>query len=262
MSQALPDTITNSEDYVAHFQSQFRALLRFGHQHPTLAASFLYLCASVVGLFHTINLLNAFHVDALTHLELLDFILGAIHEPKAFIYVACGLAFIYLLLRLEIALRSRFPRYARASDKYNKPFFRISPLLVLALVGIIYTNVSSDLSALSRASAIKRGETPHYRITAIYPMAAAEQQLTLPKVQLVTATSRYLWLYDGQQVLMLPHDNVASLVPLDSLETNSGPEGATEDKGNNATGEMPPAEVTKPAEEKSQNTAAPETGQP
>ncbi|WKE65310.1 hypothetical protein PVT67_16840 [Gallaecimonas kandeliae] len=242
MSQAPPETITSAEGYFARLKSDSQALWRFAGKHPTLAISFCYLCASIVGLVHSLYLLGAFKVDALTQMELLDFILGAVHQPIAFAYIAGGVLGFYLAFLLNRGLRRRFPRYARASDKHNKTLFRINPWLAVAFLALLYLSAFIKMSALDRAKAIREDQTPHYQVTAIYPIAGGPHTLTLPRVQLVAATSRYLWLYADHKILMLPYNNIASLIPLES-EVKAAPEKAAQGKA--IQPKTPPAQQAK-----------------
>ena len=102
-----------------------KRLLRFFLKHPSLILTFGYLTASVMGLIFTISLLNKFQFNALPYLELSDFLLAAIANPKTGLYLAIGVFSVVSSLWFDRMLRRKYLKYALWVDKYYRP----SPLV-------------------------------------------------------------------------------------------------------------------------------------
>lgn len=81
--------------------AELRNLRRFFLKHPSLALTFGYLTASIMGLIFTISLLDKFQFNALPYLELSDFLLAAIAHPQTAIYLIIGICSVALTIWFE-----------------------------------------------------------------------------------------------------------------------------------------------------------------
>ena len=70
-----------------------------------------------------------------------------------------------------------------------------------------------DTPRLSKA--IKNHQTGQYQLSLIYPIQPGGKEIRqLNEVQIITRTVSYLWIYHQDQVKLIPHANVAALIPV------------------------------------------------
>lgn len=97
-----------------------KRVLRFFLKHPSLVLTFGYLTASVMGLIFTISLLDKFQFNALPYLELSDFLLAAIANPKTAFHLAIGVCSVVFVIWFERLCRKKYLRYALWVDNYYR----------------------------------------------------------------------------------------------------------------------------------------------
>jgi len=209
--------------------AELRNLRRFFLKHPSLALTFGYLTASIMGLIFTISLLDKFQFNALPYLELSDFLLAAIAHPQTAVYLIIGICSAAFTVWFERLSRKKYPRYALWVDKY----YRSSSFLpnwvwgVSAFVFYLVFFSSSDTPKLSQA--IKSHQTGQYQLSLIYPIQPGGREIRqLNEVQIITRTVSYLWIYHQDQVKLIPHANVAALIPVLTKESDKKPEAKAE----------------------------------
>lgn len=195
--------------------AELRNLRRFFLKHPSLALTFGYLTASIMGLIFTISLLDKFQFNALPYLELSDFLLAAIAHPQTAIYLMTGICSVAFTVWIERLSRKKYPRYALWIDKYYRSSSFL-PNWVWGLSAFVFYLVffsSSDTPKISEA--IKAHQTGQYQLSLIYPIHPGGKEIRqLNEVQIITRTVSYLWIYHQDQVKLIPHANVAALIPV------------------------------------------------
>lgn len=216
--------------------AELRNLRRFFLKHPSLALTFGYLTASIMGLIFTISLLDKFQFNALPYLELSDFLLAAIAHPQTAIYLIIGICSAVLTIWFERLSRKKYPRYALWVDRYYRSSSFL-PNWVWGLSAFVFYLVffsSSDTPKLSEA--IKTHQTGQYQLSLIYPIHPGGKEIRqLNEVQIITRTVSYLWIYHQDQVKLIPHANVAALIPVLKKETDKDADIKPKQKGDTST---------------------------
>ncbi|WP_394204486.1 hypothetical protein [Shewanella waksmanii] len=276
-------------DYYDAIYARLNSFKTYIVANPGLIVSLFYLLSTVIGLAYTYNLLANFGLNVLLHLDLSDFILSAVHHPQAFIVtfvVVSGLA--VFTFYIDPWLMGRFPKY-RHSNNDTLRKIKIDPALLLLIVTLMLIFSMVELVAKADYRKISQGQYEPYQVTLIYPITEVQRQsinsfnkldtkdiaptvkdiapslkptkLILERVGIISSTSRYLWLYQGEglPVQMVSHDNVASILPLEDavMMSRSGPNTAIEGQSTSPT-VKPQSELTvtskmTPAEKPEQN---------
>ncbi|WP_337879529.1 hypothetical protein [Rheinheimera sp.] len=81
-------------------------------KHPSLALTLFYLLASSLGLFLTVELLSRFDFSILPYLELTDFLLAAIVNPRSLVISALFFLLYFSLIVLDKKCRQWWGGYA------------------------------------------------------------------------------------------------------------------------------------------------------
>lgn len=195
--------------------AELRNLRRFFLKHPSLILTFGYLTASVMGLIFTISLLNKFQFNALLYLELSDFLLAAIANPKTALYLVIGVCSVAFSLWFDRMLRRKYLKYALWVDKYYRPNPLVPNWVWGAIAFAFYVVFFSTLETPKISKAIKTHQTEQYQLSLIYPIQPGGKEIRqLNEVQIITRTVSYLWIYHQDQVKLIPHANVAALIPV------------------------------------------------
>lgn len=99
-----------------------------------------------------------------------------------------------------------------------------------AFVFYLVFSSSSDTPKLSEA--IKTRQTGQYQLSLIYPIQPGGKEIRqLNEVQIITRTVSYLWIYHQDQVKLIPHANVAALIPVLKKETDKDADKKPKQKG-------------------------------
>jgi hypothetical protein len=208
-------TLTYGQQVDQQSDAELKKLLRFFLKHPSLALTFGYLTASIMGLIFTISLLDKFQFNALPYLELSDFLLAAIANPKTAFHLAIGVCSVVFVIWFERLCRKKYLRYALWVDNY----YRSSSLVPNWVWGVtafaFYVVFFSTLEAPKLSKAIKTHQTGQFQLSLIYPIQPGGKEIRqLNEVQIITRTVSYLWIYHQDQVKLIPHANVAALIPV------------------------------------------------
>lgn len=209
--------------------AELKRLFRFFLKHPSLALTFGYLTASIMGLIFTISLLNKFQFNALPYLELSDFLLAAIANPITAVYLMTGICSVVFFIWFERVFRRKHLRYALWVETY----YRSSSLVPNWVWGlsafVFYVVFFSTLQTPKISQAIKTHQTGQFQLSLIYPIQPGGKEVRqLNEVQIITRTVSYLWIYHQDQVKLIPHANVAALIPVLPKEQDKKPEAKAE----------------------------------
>jgi hypothetical protein len=211
---AVASTTLRGELYDAHLDSMLRRFSGFMLRHPSMILTFGYLLCSLLGMLFANRLFSFFDINILPYLELTDFMLAALNHPWILLNVTGWLVFLVVLLGVDRYIRRHIRWYAAWSEKYYQPeqfkrynvFFMIIPLLFLYNAAKVE---SADL-----AEKIKNNQQPKFNVSLIYPVQDGAKTLKFDQVQVIARTSSYLFIYVQQQVKVIPHANVAVIVPV------------------------------------------------
>lgn len=195
--------------------ADLRTLSRFFLKHPSLALTFGYLIASVLGLIFTISLLNEFQFKALPYLELTDFLLAAITHPMIVFALFILIASVAGVIWLDRLTRMKYVTYAAWVDGYYRSSVWLPNWLVLTSLGACYIWIAGIIQVDKLSQDIKAHQTGQYQLSLIYPIQPGGKEIRqLNEVQIITRTVSYLWIYHQDQVKLIPHANVAALIPV------------------------------------------------
>jgi hypothetical protein len=223
-SQLQPKMI-HGERYDAELDSILRRGQRFIIRHPSMLLTLAYLLCSMLGMLFVIKLFVRFDFDILPYLELTDFMLAALTHPWVLLNVVGWILLFVAAFWIDRFARRRLDWYALWSEKYYEndkfklyfPLFAITPLLFLYNSAI---GESTDL-----AKSIKAGQQRGFQLSLINPVQDAVKTMQLDQVQIIARTSSYLFVYHQEQVKVIPHANIAVLLPLspDLVKVNTQP---------------------------------------
>lgn len=195
--------------------ADLKTISRFFLKHPSLALTFGYLIASVMGLIFTISLLNKFQFDALPYLELTDFLLAAITHPRTVLALFLSVGSMVGLIWFERRCKRKYAKYAAWADKHSRSSMWFPNWLLLLLLLVIYLWIAGTAQVSRISQDIKTHQTGQFQLSLIYPIQPGGKEIRqLNEVQIITRTVSYLWIYHQDQVKLIPHANVAALIPV------------------------------------------------
>jgi hypothetical protein len=195
--------------------ADLKTLSRFFLKHPSLAFTFGYLIASVMGLIFTISLLDEFQFNALPYLELTDFLLAAITHPMTVFALLLGVVFVIGFTWIDRRCRTKYPKYAAWIDNYYRSSIWLPNWLAMSILAVGYIWVAGNVQVDTLGRDIKAHQTGYYQLSLIYPIQPGGKEIRqLNEVQIITRTVSYLWIYHQDQVKLIPHANVAALIPV------------------------------------------------
>ena len=211
--------------------ADLKILSRFLLKHPSLALSFGYLIASVMGLIFTISLLAEFQFNALPYLELTDFLLAAITHPMTVFALLLGGISVVGFTWIDRRCRKKYPKYAVWIDGYYRSSIWLPNWLALSILVVGYIWVAGNVQVDKLSQTIKNHQAEHYQLSLIYPIEPGGKEIRqLNEVQMITRTVSYLWIYHQDQVKLIPHANVAALIPVLSKGLDKNAERKPEQK--------------------------------
>ena len=161
------------------------------------------------------KLLDRFEFDILPYLELTDFLLAAILNPEALAVSALFFLLYFSLFKLDRKNRKRWAWYARSME-WSQRMTRVIPIWLSTILGALaYLYIACQVAADRIYLDIRDKVSPEFSLSLIYPMNPGGKEVRmLQPVQLISRTSGYLVLYYDQQVMLIPHANVAAFVPI------------------------------------------------
>lgn len=195
--------------------ADLKTMSRFFLKHPSLALTFAYLTASIMGLIFTISLLDEFQFNALPYLELTDFLLAAISHPATVLALSIGIFAVVLATWFERKCRTKYLKYAAWVDDYYRSWLWLPNWFWLSCIFVGYLWVVSTAQAPALSHAIKTHQKEQFQLSLIYPIQPGGKEVRqLNEVQIITRTVSYLWIYHQDLVKLIPHANVAALIPV------------------------------------------------
>jgi hypothetical protein len=212
--------------------AELRTVGRFFLKHPSLVLTFGYLIASVMGLIFTLSLLDEFDFYVLPYLELTDFLLAAIAHPTTILNLIIGTVSVVVMLWIDRHCRRKYLKYALWIDKSYRSTPFIPNWVLGAFTFAFYLYFASTVPVSKIAQAIKTHKADQYQLSLIYPIQPGGKEIRqLNEVQIITRTVSYLWIYHQDQVKLIPHANVAALIPVLNKETDKEADKKPKQKG-------------------------------
>lgn len=212
--------------------ADLKKLSRFLLKHPSFALTFGYLSASIMGLIFTISLLNEFQFNALPYLELTDFLLAAITHPITIVFLFVCFFIVVGISWIDRTLRRKYLKYAVWIDRYYSSSAWLPNWFTLICVIAVYIWLGANVEVDTLSRSIKSNRTAQYQLSLIYPIQPGGKEIRqLNEVQIITRTVSYLWIYHQDQVKLIPHANVAALIPVLKKETDKDADKKPKQKG-------------------------------
>jgi len=180
---------------------------------PALLLTGSYLFCSLLGLIFVVSLFDKFAFAVLPYLEISDFLLAALSHPWTLVLLLLWTAGILLITWLDRLARQRFRRYARFSDRFYQPQYQRPSLMMFACLPLLFLINAALAEANTVASAVKAGSTTKFELSLIYPLQDKGKTLHLAQAQIIARSVSYLFVYHQQQIKVIPHANVAALIP-------------------------------------------------
>lgn len=211
--QNTPD-VSAIDDYELQALKDFDRLRKYSLREPAIVLSTLYLITSLAGFLHLFFLLERFNVDVLPHLELTDFLLGAIYYPTMFLYFIGFILLALVCFYMDRLCRHKFAAYARLSLKHYDQLYNFRLSTMIGILVAIYIFVSADLEAANNHTRLISDTEIGYTLHMAEPTLLGEEKRThLPDVRLIANLSKYLWVYDPahQATYAIPIDSVVAL---------------------------------------------------
>ncbi len=204
--------------YYVEMRSALLIIQHYIKNNLAVFITILYLIGSFAGVIYLATLLNNFSVDVFQHIELSDFLFALISNPSIILSYTGFILFTVIATRFEF---SRIPDpnkptllkkiyYGFAYPLYLvKPTYLLVGMLLLPLCSYPYW------TANAYSEAIKEKRTQSYSISLNDPIQKNQTNL-LTEIQVITSTSRNLFIYDNKKdkLLIIPQNNIAALVPL------------------------------------------------
>lgn len=203
----------NGDNYDQHFDTQLKHLVSYLLAQPTLGLTLSYLFCSLVGMLFVVQLFHKFDFDVLPYVDITDFLLAALSYPWTLLYLIGLLSFLSLMFVLDRKIRQRFRRFASWIDRIYHEKYMPRNLLLYVGTSLMFCYMAADSSAKQLARHVKNNNTPLLQLNLVYPMQDLHKSQALQPVQLIARTSGYLFIYHQQQVKVIPHTNVAALLP-------------------------------------------------
>lgn len=200
--------------------------VQFAKDNPSLALTLVYLAMSLMGLLFQTALLYRFGLNVLPYLEITDFLLSALTHPK----VVVVLIFMLLIVAAFFSFERRFRRsnfkYAVSTESSFQRWWVPQPALWMSLLFLTYLIMAAWSNGNSFAKDIRAGKGNKLEIFLVYPMPLKEQKQqkvqTLHHASLISRTASYLFVYHEDKVKVLPHANIAALLPELDQEVAAG----------------------------------------
>lgn len=184
---------------------------------PTLVLTLSYLFCSLLGMLFVTSLFSQFDFDVLSYLEISDFILAAVSHPWTLGYFLLCCVMVGAMFWLDRQIRQRFRRFARWVDFFYRPESYNATVFCFALIPLLFLFNSAFLEAKALASRIKANQQPQFQISLMNPLQDTQQTRRLEPAQVLARTVSYLFVYHQQKIKVIPHANVAALLPLQAV---------------------------------------------
>ncbi|OBP16263.1 hypothetical protein A5320_02305 [Rheinheimera sp. SA_1] len=186
----------------------------FASENPSLTLTLLYLAISLMGLLFQTTLLYRFGLNVLPYLEISDFLLAALTHPEVVLALALMVSVFVAAIAFERHCRSKIFRYAQSTETSFQRWWAPQPTLWMPLLLISYLVMAAWSNGNKLAKNIRADKGSKLEILLVYPMPQKELKTsTLQGASLISRTASYLFIYHENRVKVLPHTNVAALLP-------------------------------------------------
>lgn len=203
--------------YYSQLHSDLHAIKHYVQNNPGAFITILYLLGSVSGVIYLATLLNKFSVDVFHHIELTDFLLALLSNPMLVVLYTTYLALVTLLLKRQL---NRIPDpkkptlWQKIYHGFTYPLLLINPTISLIMVLFFMLCFYSFIIADSHSEKIFSKKTQTYSISLNDAIQSNKTNL-LREVQIVTSTSKNLFIYDNKQekLIIIPQHNIGAATP-------------------------------------------------
>ncbi len=186
---------------------------RYLMSQPALVLTAGYLLCSLLGLTFVMTLFQKFDFAVLPYLEISDFLLIALSHPSTLLDVLLCLLGSVLLFWLDRLMRQKFRRYAVLTDRFYDAAYLKPTVLMLASIPLTLLLSYAISEAAQTSKAIKAGQTPHFQVDLVYPLQDTGKTQRFNDAQVLTRSSSYLFIWHQGQIKVIPHTNIAALLP-------------------------------------------------
>lgn len=208
-----PLATQHGDSYDQRFDQLIKRCGDYIAAQPTIVLTLGYLLCSLLGMLFVVLLFQQFGFEVLPYLEISDFLLAALSYPWTLLSLLGWLSFIALMVWFDRIIRRRFRRFAALTDRWYSEKYMSHNTLLYLLLPMLFFGSAADSNAKLLAKEIQAGNTAQLQLNLVYPLDA-QKTMSLQQVQLIARTSGYLFIYHQQQVKVIPHANVAALLPL------------------------------------------------
>ena len=209
------------DQYEKQVMVDIQRLKGYVFREPAIVITCLYLLTSLAGLLHLYFLLDHFDINLLPHLELSDFLLGAIYYPAIFLYFFGFMLVVTLLVLADRWIRNRFKLYRKLLLKTPKSFYAVPLSVMMSLMSFLYLYNASVIEAKNNYQKIISNSTESFTLHFEAPLQLTANEVTaLTSVNLIADLSKHLWIYDPKvkQVYALPHNSIVIMEVLPETE--------------------------------------------
>jgi len=215
--ETLPDDLPFFNAYEQSIKSDIKKTLSYIYKEPAIVLSILYLSVSIIGISYLSFVFFFFDLNILSHIELTDFVLGAIHYPKTLLIFVGQLSFLLFVVKIDSIIKNKSHRYRRFLNKYHKRIPSSPPLLAYTIAILIYLISAAFLQAKVTYKDLLANQSAKFNVQLGNPIISENMKLTsLKDVQVIANLSKHLWLYQGinNRVFVLPHESVLMITPI------------------------------------------------
>ena len=233
-------------------------------ENPSLSLTMLYLLMSLMGLLFQTFVLYRFGLNVLPYLEISDFLLSALTHPEVAAVLLFMVMFIVAVISLERWYRSKSLSYAVSTEASFARWWMPQPIVWMPALLLVYLILAAWSNGNEFAKNIRNGRGDQLDIMLIYPLDFAEQKmLQLRNASLISRTASYLFIFHQDRVKVLPHANVAALLPVPAVAVGKRQQAGQPAADAATTSKSPtskPAEPESKGESKAESKAEPAPG--
>lgn len=208
--------------YFVKLHSDLLAIQHYIKNNVTVFLTILYLLGSFSGIIYLATLLSSFSVNVFQHIELSDFLLALVANPRlilmyTFFILIVAFSYSWQLKRIPDPKKPTFLQ--KIYHGFSYPFYLLNPTYSIGTVLIVMLCFYSFILAQADSERIKDQITQRYSLSLNDPIQQNKTTL-LTEVQIVTSTARNLFVYDNKQekLLIIPQNNIAALIPFIKTE--------------------------------------------
>lgn len=207
-------------EWILRLHDEVRVLKQYTTEHLAAVVTILYLVGSLAGVVYLNSLMKQFGVNVFNHIEPSDYLLAILSSTGVII---AFLGFSFITTSLIYLVSKKVPDvkkdvwYNRIYYRLLSPLYKPSPLKVFFVLYCGTLIYYADLVAKLDAGKVLENKGEHYNITLNYPISIANSDvMQLENTVVITSTNANLFLHIKKlnQVVIIPHSNIAALVPL------------------------------------------------